>query len=91
VYISYIVRRTQIYLEERQLAKLKSAAKAEQRTVSDLIRDAIDEKLARPVDETSFEIALERASGMWAGRDDLGATDDYVRRLRRDRRGIVRR
>ncbi len=57
------MRRTQIYLDDRQVAKLKSAAKANHQTVSKIIRDAIDEKLTRPDKGERFETALAAAAG----------------------------
>jgi hypothetical protein len=91
VYDSYTVQRTQVYLDERQVAQLRAAARATHRTLSEIVREAIDEKLARPDDSEPFEIALARAAGIWANRDDLGSTDEYVRRLRQDRRGSTAR
>jgi len=82
------MRRTQIYLDERQVASLKSTARASRRTVSEIIREAIDDKLAQPGEADEFEHALAAAAGLWANRTDLGSTDDYVRRIRRDRRGV---
>jgi hypothetical protein len=87
VYILYTVRRTQIYLDERQLVHLRSAARATRLSVSEIIREAIDEKLARPSGPDEFERALAAAAGLWANRSDLGSTDHYVRQIRRDRRG----
>lgn len=34
-----------------------------------------------------FERALVAAAGIWARRADIGSTEEYVRKLRRDRRG----
>lgn len=87
VYNTYTMRRTQIYLDDGQVAKLKAAARTSSKTVSEMIRDAIDEKLARSEAPDDFERALAAAAGVWARRSDLDSTDDYVRRLRRDRRG----
>jgi hypothetical protein len=87
MYGSYIMRRTQIYLEDRQLSGLRAVARASGRTVSEVIRDAVDDKLAGPRDGVDFDSALDRVTGIWANRADLGATDDLVRRLRTDRRG----
>ena len=87
MYDLYTMRRTQIYLDDRQATKLRSVARATQRTVSEIIREAIDEKLDRPDESKAFDSALAQAAGIWADRDDLGSTDDYVRRLRHDRRG----
>ena len=83
------MRRTQIYLDDQQVARLKAAAGASSKTVSEIIRDAIDEKLARSADADDFEHALAAAAGIWAARKDLGSVGDYVRRERRDRRGSV--
>ena len=91
MYDLYTVQRTQIYLDERQVTKLRAAATATHRTVSEIVREAIDEKLARPDDTEPFDAALARASGIWADRDDFGPTDEYVRRLRQDRRGSTGR
>jgi predicted transcriptional regulator len=84
---SYTMRRTQVYLDDRQAAKLRTVARASQRTVSAIIREAIDEKLERPDEANEFDVALAKAAGIWAQRDNLSSTDEYVRRLRRDRRG----
>jgi len=53
------------------------------------IRDAIDEKLARADEPDDFERALLAAAGIWASRADIGSTDEYLRKLRQDRRGAV--
>ena len=82
------MRRTQIYLDDEQVAQLRMAARTSSKSVSEIIRDAIDEKLARPSEPDDFERALAAAAGIWAGRADLGTTDEYVRSLRRDRRGV---
>ena len=87
VYVTYTMRRTQIYLDDGQVAKLKAAARTSSKTVSEIIRDAIDEKLARAEEPDYFERALAGAAGIWARRTDIVSADDYVRRLRVDRRG----
>jgi len=87
VYNLYTTRRTQIYLAERQVSQLKAAARATHQPVSRIIRDAIDEKLARAGQPDDFDRALDAIFGLWADRTDLGPTDDYVHRLRRDWRG----
>jgi predicted DNA-binding protein len=89
VYDIYTMRRTQIYLDDKQVAQLKAAARTSSRTVSEVIREAIDEKLARAEEPDDFERALTAAAGIWAARKDIGLVDDYVRRVRRDRRGSV--
>ena len=91
MYAIYIVRRTQIYLDEGQATRLRVAAKARRRTVSQLIREAIDDKLNGADGRKGFEAALSGVTGIWAGRKDIGSADAYVRRVRRDRRGASAR
>ncbi len=87
MYDLYIMKRTQIYLGDDQAARLRSAARARHRTVSEVIREAIDEKLSRPAEADTLERALKAATGLWSGRTDLGSTEDYIRQVRQDRRG----
>ncbi|MBI4421989.1 MAG: CopG family transcriptional regulator [Gemmatimonadetes bacterium] len=79
------MHRTQLYLDRELHARLKALAKRRGRTVSDLVREA----LARVYGSIQIEeqITTTRAlAGLWRDRDDLGDTDAYVRRLRRDTR-----
>lgn len=87
VYNTYIMRRTQIYLDDGQVAQLRAASTTSAKSVSEIIRDAIDEKLARVGEVDDFERALAAIAGIWADRGDIGSTDDYVRKVRQDRRG----
>jgi predicted DNA-binding protein len=48
MYISYIMRRTQIYLSSDQAASLARRARAAGTTKSNLIREAIEDYLAKP-------------------------------------------
>ena len=48
MYNSYIMRRTQIYLSSEQAARLAQRARAAGTTRSTLIREAIEEYLAKP-------------------------------------------
>jgi predicted DNA-binding protein len=48
MYSSYIMRRTQIYLSSDQAASLARRARAAGTTKSNLIREAIEEYLAKP-------------------------------------------
>jgi predicted DNA-binding protein len=88
MYASYIVRRTQIYLDEEQDRQLAERARATGRTKSDLIREAVDRLLDEPLSEEEelarFRAAAEAAFGIAPYLED-GAT--YVRGLRNaDRR-----
>ena len=87
MYSIYIVmRRTQIYLDERQRRKLERVARRTQRTVSDLIREAIDARYAASPKHDFVEALRAGAFGVWKDRRDLGTTDAYLRRQRRGRR-----
>ena len=61
MYTSYIVKRTQIYLEEDQVRALARRSDARGVTSSHLIREAIDHYLAGPEDEAA-ELARQRAA-----------------------------
>jgi len=87
MYTAYIVmRRTQIYLDDRHRRKLDRVAKRTHRTVSDLIREAIDARYAATPREDFLEALRTGAFGVWKERNDLGRTDAYVRRQRRGSR-----
>lgn len=89
MYSAYIVKRTQIYLEESQDQRLSSRARQEGVTKSSLIREAIDAYLEGPGEEARrlarFRVALEEAAGAAARLPEGRA---YVARIRR---GDVRR
>jgi predicted transcriptional regulator len=80
----YIVKRTQIYLDERQDRRLAQRANAERSTKSSLIRQAVDEFLARPAGTEGrlgrFREALHEASGV---APYLPEGSSYVEDLRR--------
>jgi hypothetical protein len=68
MYIAYIMRRTQIYLDESQVDRLAERAAAQGTTRSDLIREAVDAYLAGSGgDERSrlkaFRAAVRAAAG----------------------------
>jgi len=84
MYIHRMVR-TQLYLDVRMHGRLRELADRQGRTVSDLVRDALTR--AYGATEADQRLAtLEGINGLWQDREDLGATDAYVRRLRRDTR-----
>ena len=82
MYIHHMVR-TQIYLDEPMHARLREMARQQGKSVSDLIREALARSYG--VDTLSEDLkALEAVTGIWRDRKDLGTTDEYVRRLRKD-------
>lgn len=67
MYDSYIMKRTQIYLDERQDARLTRRAAAEGLTKSALIRRAVDKYLEAEVDGelrlARFKAAVDAVAG----------------------------
>jgi hypothetical protein len=51
-------------------------------TVSELIRQAVEEFLGR--DSSNLGDSLERSFGAWKSRKDLGDSSGYVRKIRRE-------
>jgi ribbon-helix-helix CopG family protein len=80
------MRRTQIYLSEAQGRALERRSRAVGRTVSSLIREAIDEAYGRrPAVKRMDRVQVaHRTAGAWQDRAESGA--QYVRRLRGRRR-----
>jgi len=61
MYTLYIMKRTQIYLDERQAEELGRRAAVRGTTASKMIREAIDHYLAEP-DDTAQRLARYRAA-----------------------------
>ena len=72
--------RTQLYLDDDLLKKLRSHARREKTTVSELVRDAV----RRCYGDNRKERArvLRSVIGLWADRTDLPPTEEYIRSLR---------
>ena len=83
MYKSYIVKRTQIYLDDKQDDQLARRATAEGLTKSALIRRAVDRYLADDGDEelrlARFKAAVDAVAG---AAPDLPQGSTYVERLR---------
>jgi hypothetical protein len=82
----YIMRRTQIYLTEAQGRLLENRRRATGRTISHLIREAIDAAFASdrgPSRTEQLRIAA-RSAGAWKARIESGA--EHVARIRTGRR-----
>ena len=80
----YIVRRTQLYLEEDLWTALHERARRQGTTISDLVRKAAREQYMS-LDEDR-RAAMEGIVGLWKDRTDLPDTETYVRGLRKDTR-----
>jgi len=81
--------RTSVYLDEGVHRRLRAAAERQGRTVSDLVRQAV-ERAYGPGDVDRRLTTLEGIASLWRDRDDLGAAAEYVRRYRGSRRGRQR-
>ncbi|MFQ5551224.1 MAG: CopG family transcriptional regulator [Gemmatimonadales bacterium] len=82
------MKRTQLYLDEEIHDRLRLLAERQGRTISDLVREAVARAYgSEAVDERVG--TLEGIAFLWHGRRDLGDTDAYVRRLRRDTRSTT--
>ena len=91
MYNTYIMRRTQIYLTDAQGKLLESRSKATGRTISELIRDAIDAAYAtgRQVSRAERVRIARAAAATWTDLAETGA--QYVERLRGSRRTRLQR
>jgi predicted transcriptional regulator len=84
MYIHHMVR-TQLYLDDEVHKRLRELAEQQGRTVSELVREAIARAYGSSHIDRRLD-TLEAITGLWRDRKDLGNTDSYVRRLRRDTR-----
>jgi hypothetical protein len=77
-----IMRRTQIYLTDEQGKALEDRSRQTGRSVSQLIRDAIDNAYAarRPMSRAERVRLARQTAGAWAGLPETGA--EYVERVR---------
>ncbi len=82
MYDSYIVKRTQIYLDERQDDDLARRAAAEGLTKSALIRRAVDEYLAGESDELRLAMFRAAVDAVAGAAPNLPQGSVYVERLR---------
>ena len=81
MYIHRVVR-TQLYLDEAIHARLRTLARQQGRTISELVREALVRAYGTTDAETR-RAAVMAVLGLWKGRDDIGEPREYVRRLRR--------
>jgi hypothetical protein len=74
--IIYIVRRTQLYLDDELWTLLHTLSRQSKKTISDLVRDAVRSKYGIARRKEAFENVI----GLWKDRPDIG--EDYIRKLR---------
>lgn len=80
----YIVRRTQLYLDDDLWAALHTQATLGCTTISELVRIAARERYMGNPEER--RAALMGIVGLWKDRTDLPDTETYVRGLRKGTR-----
>lgn len=78
----YIMKRTQIYIDEDMYSALKRKVEMKNTTISEVVRECVQETLMK--DTEKILKALDEICGMWKKRkiDVKG----FIRTLRRDRR-----
>lgn len=82
MYDLYIVKRTQIYLDELQQRSLAQRASSSGMTRSALIREAIDTFLAADDQDGQLERLRAAVDAVAGTAPDLPPGEDYVSRLR---------
>lgn len=82
--ILYIVRRTQLYLDDDLWNALQVRSRQERTTVSELVRQAVRERYLGKAE--ARQEAMTDFIGIWKDRADLRDPVSYIRRLRKDRR-----
>ena len=75
------MRRTQIYIDEKFYRLLKKESKTSGKTMSELIRESIKNRMNRRVEEILRR--TEAVYGIW--KDRKFDVEEYIRELRRDR------
>jgi hypothetical protein len=77
--------RTQLYLDEPIHARLRHLSRAQGRTISELVRDALVRAYGT-TDADARRSAVMAVLGLWKDRNDVRDAREYVRRLRRGTR-----
>jgi hypothetical protein len=71
------------YLDEAIHRRLQALARRQDRTLSELVREALTRTYGKSGADAR-ETSLRAIEGLWRDRDDIGDSTAYVRRLRRD-------
>jgi hypothetical protein len=80
----YIMKRTQLYLDDELWTALHARARLGGTTISELVRTAARERYMSNIEER--RAAMEGIVGLWKERTDLADSEAYVRNLRRGTR-----
>ena len=79
------MKRTQLYLDEQMARTLAALSRQKGTTVSELVRESVQEKYMSKVDVDKVSLARQ-LSGIWRDRKDLEEIDQTVRGLRKGKR-----
>jgi hypothetical protein len=79
------MKRTQLYLDENMAKTLASLSRRKGTTVSQLVRESVEEKYMtmKPANKA---LLARQLSGIWAKRKDLAKIDQAIRALRKGTR-----
>jgi Arc/MetJ family transcription regulator len=80
----YIMKRTQLYLDDDLWAALHAKAILDRTSISELVRKATRERYMGNLEER--RAAMMGIVGLWKDRTDIGDAESYVRNLRDDDR-----
>jgi hypothetical protein len=80
----YIMKRTQLYLDDDLWAALHAKAILDRTTVSELVRRAARDKYMGNLEER--RAAMMGIVGLWKDRTDIEDSESYIRNLRDDDR-----
>jgi hypothetical protein len=79
------MKRTQLYLDEEMARTLAALSRQRGTTVSELVRESVQEKYMSRKDIDKVHLARQ-LGGIWRNRKDFKAIDRFIRRLRKGRR-----
>jgi predicted DNA-binding protein len=79
------MKRTQLYLDEEMARTLATLGRQKGKTVSELVRESVEEKYMSRKDLDKAQLARQLA-GVWRSRKDLKDIDRMLRRMRKGAR-----
>lgn len=79
------MKRIQIYLKNEQYNNLIIESKKTSKTMSELIREAVNNKFSI-TKKTGFNEVVDSTAGLWKDRRDIKSSKDYINNIRKDER-----
>ena len=84
--IMYIVKRTQLYMDDEIIDRLKELGERRGTTMSALVRDAVRQTYFQFQLPENWRKLLKSAEGSWKDEPGRPDPDRYIRELRKDSR-----